>query len=85
MSESVGVQHIRLTKANGNVAKIEVQSQLLEVLNSDDMNGVDLWGSIPCNPWPSWQRLNLKRLGPEFRRALDMIGVFDPYKEPKNA
>ena len=70
MSESVGVQHIRLTKANGNVAKIEVQSQLLEVLDSDDMNAVDLWGSIPCNPWSSWQRLNLKRLGPEFRRRL---------------
>ena len=34
------------------------------------MNGVDLWGSIPCNPWSSWQRLNWRRLGPEFRRRL---------------
>jgi hypothetical protein len=70
VSESIGVKHIRLTKANGNVAELEVQSQLLEVLDSDAMNGVDLWGSIPCNPWSSWQRLNWKRLGPEFRRRL---------------
>eukprot|EP00435_Cladocopium_sp_Y103_P049186 s601_g14.t1 len=70
VSQSVGVSHIRLTKANGNVAELEVQSQLLEVLDSDAMNGVDLWGSLPCNPWSSWQRLNLRRLGPEFRKKL---------------
>ena len=63
VSESIGVKHIRLTKSNGHVAELEVQSQLLEVLDSDEMNGVDLWGSIPCNPWSSWQRLNWKRLG----------------------
>ena len=70
VSELVGVKHIRLTKSNGNVAELKVQSQLLEVLDTDAMNGVDLWGSLPCNPWSSWQRLNLRRLGPEFRRRL---------------
>ncbi|CAL1171968.1 unnamed protein product [Cladocopium goreaui] len=48
----------------------DVQEQLLEVLDSDDLNGVDLWGSLPCNPWSGWQRLNLRRLGPEIRRKL---------------
>jgi len=38
------VCHIRFTKASGIVAELEVQSQLLEVLDSDAMNGVDLWG-----------------------------------------
>ena len=70
MSESVGVKHVRLTKANGDIARFDVQEQLLEVLDSDDLNGVDLWGSLPCNPWSSWQRLNLRRLAPEFRRKL---------------
>lgn len=55
--ESAGVKHIRFTKANGNVAELEVQSQLLEVLDSGAVSGVDLW---PCNPWSSWQRLNLR-------------------------
>ena len=70
VSESIGVKHIGLTKSNGNIAELEVQSQFLEALDSDEMNGVDLWGSIPCNPGSSWQRLNWKRLGPEFRRRL---------------
>jgi len=70
VSESAGVKHVRLTKANGDFARFDVQEQLLEVLDSDDLNGVDLWGSLPCNPWSGWQRLNLRRLGPEIRRKL---------------
>ena len=70
VSESVGVKHIRLTESNGKVSELEVQSQLLEVLDSDAMNGVDLWGSLPCNPWSRWQHVNCKKLGPAFRRKL---------------
>ena len=70
VSESVGVSHIRLTKSSGNVADKDVQQQLREALSSRDLHGVDLWGSLPCDPWSSWQRLNLQRLGPEFRRKL---------------
>ena len=42
VSESVGVKHVRQTKANGDIARFDVQEQLLEVLDSDDLNGVDL-------------------------------------------
>ena len=33
-------------------------------------NGADLYGSIPCGPWSSWQRLNCQQYGKRFQQKL---------------
>ena len=32
--------------------------------------GADLYGSIPCGPWSSWQRLNCQQYGKRFQQKL---------------
>ena len=51
VSESAGVKHVRLTKANGDFARFDVQEQLLEVL--DWLFGVEnsrASGFLECKP-----------------------------------
>ena len=33
-------------------------------------NPGDMWGSLPCTPWTTWQFVNLAKLGNEFREKL---------------
>ena len=33
-------------------------------------NPGDMWGSLPCTPWTTWQLVNMAKLGEEFREKL---------------
>ena len=33
-------------------------------------NPGDMWGSLPCTPWTTWQFVNMAKLGEEFREKL---------------
>ena len=37
----------------------------------DTKPGVDLWGSLPCNPWSQWQILNIHQYGQAFPDELE--------------
>ena len=43
----------------------------LEVIRANP--GCDLWGSLPCTPWTSWQRLNLKRGGEALKQRIEKM------------
>ena len=68
LSESLGVQHVRLTKASGDMLNTDHVNQLLQQLAESE--GVDLWGSLPCTPWTKWNAMNCKRLGAKFQEKL---------------
>ena len=44
-------------------------TRLIEIV--DQNFGCDLWGSIPCGPWSTWQYVNLSQYGPEFAVELN--------------
>ena len=37
----------------------------------DTRPGVDLWGSLPCDPWSQWQTLNIHQYGQAFADELE--------------
>ena len=37
----------------------------------DKKPGVDLWGSLPCDPWSQWQTLNVHQYGQAFADDLE--------------
>ena len=68
VGESLGLQHVRLTKEHSDMLDTSNVNQLLQQLAESE--GVDLWGSLPCLPWTQWNRLNSWRLGPKFRKKI---------------
>lgn len=66
-----GINHFRLTKKSSNMADNQEVNDLLKVMKL--FPGADLWGSIPCDPWCSWQYVNCAKHGEPYRRKLALI------------
>jgi len=67
-AEKYGLNVIRLTEQFGNCADSAFIEQLLEQVKAKP--GVDIWGSIPCTAWSSWQHMCAHIHGPEYRKQL---------------
>ena len=64
-----GGDAIRVHKESFDILKNEDMTRLIEIV--DQNPGCDLWGSIPCGPWSTWQYDNLSQYGPEFAVELN--------------
>ena len=58
---------MRLTLAWQLQTPAGLQKVLDLVKRTDD---VDLWGSLPCTVWCTWQHINLKKFGKGFAQTL---------------
>ena len=70
VSEQIGLSRIRLSEKWGNISDKQVIDQLGEKLREPEMRDLDLWASLPCKPWTSWQRMNIHRYGASYLRKL---------------
>jgi hypothetical protein len=52
-----GVHVIRCSESHLNVEDKGTMKVLYNIV--DTKPGVDLWGSLPCDPWSQWQTLNV--------------------------
>ena len=52
-----GGDAIRVHKESFDILKNKDMTRLIEIV--DQNPGCDLWGSIPCAPWSTWQYVNL--------------------------
>ena len=64
-----GGDAIRVHKESFDILKNKDMTRLIEIV--DQNPGCDLWGSIPCGPWSTWQYVNLSQYGPEFAVELN--------------
>ena len=64
-----GGDAIRVHKDLCDILKNKDMTRLIETV--DQNPGCDLWGSIPCGPWSTWQYVNLSQYGPEFAVELN--------------
>jgi hypothetical protein len=66
--EEKGIMHFRLTKESNDSSAPEEYESLQKMI--DQFPGATLWGSLPCDPWPKWQAVNVARYGKEFAERL---------------
>ena len=59
---------LRLTTDFYDCSDDKLQSELREQVKQTP--GVDLWGSIPCTAWSTWQHMSLHVQGPEYVETL---------------
>ena len=64
-----GGDAIRVHKESFDILKNKDMTRLIEIV--DQNPGCDLWGSMPCGPWSTWQYVNLSQYGPEFAVELN--------------
>ena len=68
MLESGG-DAIRVHKDSFDILKGKDVRRLIEIVRKNPE--CDLWSSIPCGPWSTWQYVNLSQYGPEFAAELN--------------
>ena len=59
-----GGEAIRVHIGSFDITKAKDVSRLIAII--EDNPGCDLWASIPCGPWSTWQYVNLSIHGAEF-------------------
>ena len=64
-----GGDAIRVHVGSFDITKAKDVSRLIEII--EDNPGCDLWASIPCGPWSTWQYVNLSIHGAEFASHLN--------------
>ena len=64
-----GGDAIRVHIGSFDITKAKDVSRLIGII--EDNPGCDLWGSIPCGPWSTWQYVNLSIHGAEFASHLN--------------
>ena len=63
-----GINHFRLSIDQTDMSNDVEVDCLINVMHQ--FKGADLYGSIPCGPWSSWQRLNCQQYGKRFQQKL---------------
>ena len=64
-----GGEAIRVHIGSFDITKAKDVSQLIAII--EDNPGCDVWASIPCGPWSTWQYVNLSIHGAEFASHLN--------------
>ena len=64
-----GGEAIRVHIGSFDITKAKDVGRLIEII--EDNPGCDLWASIPCGPWSTWQYVNLSQYGAEFASHLN--------------
>ena len=64
-----GGNAIRVTKDKFNILRKDDIDRLIKIVRENPK--CDLWSSIPCGSWSTWQHVNLSRYGPEFASELN--------------
>ena len=64
-----GVHVIRCFESHLNVEDKGTMKVLYNIVGTKP--GVDLWGSLPCDPWSQWQTLNIHQYGQAFADELE--------------
>ena len=64
-----GGEAIRVHIGSFDITKAKDVSRLIAII--EDNPGCDLWASIPCGPWSTWQYVNLSIHGAEFASHLN--------------
>ena len=64
-----GGDAIRVHKDSFDILKSKDVGRLIEIVRKNPK--CDLWSSIPCGPWSTWQYVNLSQYGPEFAAELN--------------
>ena len=64
-----GGDAIRVHKDSFDILKGKDVRRLIEIVRKNPK--CDLWSSIPCGPWSTWQHVNLSQYGPEFAAELN--------------
>ena len=64
-----GGDAIRVRKDSFDILKSKDVRRLIEIVRKNPK--CDLWSSIPCGPWSTWQYVNLSQYGPEFAAELN--------------
>jgi len=68
VAESYGIELLRLTEQNGNVLDDLLIEQLEHHVRMEP--GIDLWASVPCSPWSTWQAMCVHLYGESYREKL---------------
>ena len=68
-SSSLHVNLIRVHVGSFDITKAKDVSRLIGIIEGNP--GCDLWASIPCGPWSTWQYVNLSIHGAEFASHLN--------------
>ena len=66
---SRGINHFRLSSDHVDMADDKEVDSLIGIMKQ--FPGADIFGSIPCDPWSVWQRVNCKRYGKKFQKKLE--------------
>eukprot|EP00435_Cladocopium_sp_Y103_P060485 s1600_g22.t1 len=69
VNASRGINHFRLSSDHVNMADDKEVDSLIGIMKQ--FPGADIFGSIPCDPWSVWQRVNCKRYGKKFQKKLE--------------
>jgi len=69
VGKDTGVHVIRCSESHLNVEDKGTMKVLYDIV--DKKPGVDLWGSLPCDPWSQWQTLNVHQYGQAFADDLE--------------
>ena len=64
-----GVHVVRCSESHLTVEDKGTMKVLYNIV--DTKPGVDLWGSLPCDPWSQWQTLNIHQYGQAFADELE--------------
>ena len=68
VNEQKRIKHFRLTKENSNMSHLQ-EGESLRLMMAQHP-GADLRGSIPCDPWSTWQQVNVAKHGCPFIQRL---------------
>ena len=69
VSTSYDVSHVRLHEGMIDLMKEDSIQQLISQVESTP--GADMWGSIPCTPWTTWQHMAIHRYGQSYAKRLE--------------
>ena len=74
-SKLAGCKTVRLTKESCDLTTDDGVSSATEVIKNVIADGfrVEMWASLPCKPWSSWNEFNSWKLGSRFRRRLKLM------------
>ena len=69
VGKDLGVYVVRCSEGHLNVES----DKTMEILHGmvESKPGLDLWGSLPCDPWTQWQTLNVHQYGQDFADRLE--------------
>ena len=69
LAEEYGITVYRMTESKDNLMEPGTVEKFEGII--DSLPGVDLWGSLPCGPWSSWQSMCVFLYGENYVQRLN--------------